>query len=169
MAKVYKAEIYISDYNGEIYISDNGEINDDIKNFLESLLENRWVGIKVSDIKESEEFEWHDDLVINKTKATTEDFEKYFKDEKDYRLMAKSFIGETMKDFFCNGFFGSRTYDLTGAEITKVYDSADDNAIVIEVRKSDGRYDYGYFNDGWRDWQTVYKHLDEWVNGEQHE
>jgi hypothetical protein len=36
---------------------------------------------------------------------------------------------------------------------------------VIEVRKINGKYDYGYFNDGWDDWKTVYEYLDEWVNG----
>jgi hypothetical protein len=86
--------------------------------------------------------------------------------EEDYRKMAKSFIGETIRDFFCNGFFGSRTFDMTGAEITKVYDSDDDNAIVIEVRKLDGKYDYGYFEDSRRDWQSVYEHLQEWTSGD---
>lgn len=90
-------------------------------------------------------------------------------EEKNYKQMAKSFIGEAMMDFFCNGFFGSRTYDLEGAEITKVYDNDNDNAIVIEVRKMNGRYDYGYFEDGWRDWKCVYEHLDEWVNGNRYE
>lgn len=83
--------------------------------------------------------------------------------EKDYKQMAKSLIGETMKDFFCNGFFGSGTYDLTNSEITKIYDSDDDNAIVIEVRKTGGKYGYGYFEGGWRDWKTVYEHLKQWT------
>lgn len=85
-------------------------------------------------------------------------------DRKDYKQMAKTFIGETMVDFFCNGFFGSRAFDMAGAEITKVYDSDDDDAIVIEVRKLGGKYDYGYFKDFWRDWQTVYEHLEEWTS-----
>lgn len=32
-----------------------------------------------SDVKESEEFEWDDDLKINNIAATTEDHEEYFK------------------------------------------------------------------------------------------
>ncbi len=94
---------------------------------------------------------------------------KYANDEngaKNYKQMAKAFIGDTIKDFFCNGFFGSSIYDLRGAEIIKVYDSDDDNAIVIEVKKNDGRYDYGYFDGGWRDWKSVYEHLQEWTNRE---
>ncbi len=91
------------------------------------------------------------------------EYEK-LKGNQDYKLMAKSFIGETIQNFFCNGFFGSRTYDLEDAEITKIYRD-DDEGIVIEVRKSDGKYDYGYFNDSWDDWKCVYEHLDEWVNG----
>lgn len=82
----------------------------------------------------------------------------------DYKSMAKSFIGETIQDFFCNGFFGSRTYDLMGAEITKIYE---DDGIVIEVKKVDDKYDYGYFNDGWKDWECVYNHLNKWVNEQQ--
>lgn len=94
------------------------------------------------------------------------DYERLLEKEntKDYKAMAKAFIGETMEDFFCNGFFGSRNYYMRGAEITKVYDSDDDDAIVIEVKKLDGKYDYGYFDGGWRDWQSVYEHLQEWTS-----
>lgn len=89
-------------------------------------------------------------------------------DCKDYKQMAKSFIGRELNDFFCNGFFGSRNYDLNGAEITRVYED-DDEAIVIEVKKLDDKYDYGYFDDGWNDWKTVYEHLEGWVNGNNEE
>lgn len=88
---------------------------------------------------------------------------KVIEDDKDYKQMAKAFIGETIEDFFCNGFFGSRNFDMAGAEVTMVYDSEDDNAIVIEVKKSDGKYDYGYFDGDWRDWESVYEHLKEWT------
>lgn len=86
--------------------------------------------------------------------------------EKDYKQMSKSLIGETIQNFFCNGFFGSRTYDLDGAEITRVYQNNHD-VIVIEVKKLNGKYDYGYFEDEWEDWKCVYEHLDEWIKGEQ--
>jgi len=83
---------------------------------------------------------------------------------KDYEKMSKSFIGERMKDFFCNGFFGSRTFDMQGSEITRIYESDDEDAIIIEVRKLDGKYDYGYFRDYWRDWECVHEFLEEWTS-----
>lgn len=73
MAKVYKATIYISDYNSEI---------DGLED-LEELIDSRlgvWMRVHVAETKESEEFEFEDDLEINKTNATTEDFEEYVKD-----------------------------------------------------------------------------------------
>ncbi|MEL3959425.1 site-specific DNA-methyltransferase [Caldifermentibacillus hisashii] len=77
--------------------------------------------------------------------------------------MVKLFVGETIKDSFCNGFFGGSNYDLNGAEITKI--NQYNNGIVIEVIKSNGKYDYGYFGDNWNDWECVYKHLSKWVDG----
>lgn len=88
-------------------------------------------------------------------------------EEFDYITKVQSFIGKTIQDFFCNGFFGSDTYNLEGAEIIEIRKDEDDG-IVIEVRKTNGKYDYGYFNDGWDDWKIVYEYLDEWVNGNRH-
>lgn len=85
----------------------------------------------------------------------------------DYKKMAKSFIGETIQDFFCNGFFGSRTFDLTGAEITRIY--RDDDGITIEVKKIDDKYEYGCFENGRDDWQYVYEYLDNWINGSKYD
>lgn len=95
------------------------------------------------------------------------------KNARDYRQMAVSFVGTYINDFFCNGFFGSDTYDLEGAEILRVYEEYDeydsgDGTIILEVRKLNDIVDYAYFSDGWNDWETVYKHLDEWVNGVEH-
>lgn len=84
------------------------------------------------------------------------------KDARDYKRMASSFIGMEIQDFYCNGFFGSNNYDLEGAEITRIYQ--DDGAIIIEVKKTNSQYDYGYFQGGWADWKSVYEHLDEWIN-----
>lgn len=89
------------------------------------------------------------------------------KNVKDYKQLALSFIGMRIDDFFCNGFFGSGTYDLEDAEITRIYRDEDDD-IVIEVKKRNSQYDYGYFEGDWADWQSVYEHLDEWVNGVKH-
>lgn len=86
---------------------------------------------------------------------------------KDYKSMSKIFIGETIKNFFCNGFFGGDTYDLEGAKITRVYESSE--GAVVEVAKENGRYEYALFDDDWKDWKTVYEHLSEWTNEKQEE
>lgn len=98
-------------------------------------------------------------------KYPTKDTYWDFKEENytDYKQMVKLFVGETIKDSFCNGFFGGSNYDLNGAEITKI--NQYNNGIVIEVIKSNGKYDYGYFDDNWNDWECVYKHLSKWVDG----
>lgn len=87
--------------------------------------------------------------------------------EAAYKKQAKNQIGETLKDQFCNGFFGSRNFDLEDATITKIYDSDEDNAIVIEVQYKNGKYDYGYFTESYREWQAVANYLEEWIMGEQ--
>ncbi|UGO50940.1 hypothetical protein PQE70_gp087 [Bacillus phage vB_BanS_Nate] len=73
MAKVFKATFYVSDYSGEIHDIEQ------LKDMIEERM-GRWVGIHVDAVKESAEFEWEDELKINKIKATTEDFEEYFKE-----------------------------------------------------------------------------------------
>ncbi|MGD6876863.1 hypothetical protein [Bacillus infantis] len=99
-----------------------------------------------------------------KFKDLLNDVENGKYDMKDYETLARSFIGKTLDDFYCNGFFGGRNYDLSGAEIMKITKSEPEE-ITIEVLKADGQYDYGYFDGGWCDWKVVYEHLDEWVNG----
>ncbi|MCI3197764.1 hypothetical protein GXP75_19250 [Bacillus sp. HU-1818] len=73
MAKVYKAEFYIADINDEFQ-----GIND-IKEKIEESPTFRSAYVHVADVKESAEFEWDDDLKINRIAATTEDYEEYFK------------------------------------------------------------------------------------------
>ncbi|MFC8150390.1 hypothetical protein ACFUP3_11855 [Bacillus paralicheniformis] len=73
MAKVYKAEFYITDMSDEFYSVD------DLKEKIEESPTFRWALVHVSDVKESEEFEWDDNLKINNITATTEDHEEYFK------------------------------------------------------------------------------------------
>lgn len=87
--------------------------------------------------------------------------------QKDYKKMAKSQIGETLKDDFCNGFFGSRNFSLSGARITKVYEENNDNdemEIVVEIQYKNGKYDYGYFQESFADWDSVAEHLEQWTN-----
>lgn len=72
MAKVYVVLSYITDYN------DQFDDTEELKSLLEYSLD-MGAGVHVSHIEESNEFEWNDDLPINQNKATTEDYEKYFK------------------------------------------------------------------------------------------
>lgn len=89
----------------------------------------------------------------------------YFDAKTDYRELSHRFIGEYITDFFCNGFFdGGRNYDMEGAEIIGIR-QPEESSIIVTVRKRDGTEDYGRFEDDWADWESVYKHLDEWVNG----
>lgn len=76
MAKVYKVTMYLADAN-EYYAfdEDNEYMESDIKESLERVN----VFPTVAEIKESDEFEWTEDLDINFTDATNEDFEKYIK------------------------------------------------------------------------------------------
>ncbi|MEX0598134.1 MAG: hypothetical protein WD512_16720 [Candidatus Paceibacterota bacterium] len=74
MAKVYKATIYIADPNNDV--SDLIDLNDMIENEL-----GEWKIIKVAESKESEEFNWDDDLMINKIYSQVDDYEEYFKDK----------------------------------------------------------------------------------------
>lgn len=74
MAKVYKAIIYLTDHNEEIQ-GVNG-LKEDLINLGYEL----WVGVDIAEVKESQSFDWDDDLKINSTDATNEDFEVYFKD-----------------------------------------------------------------------------------------
>lgn len=75
MAKVYKVEMYVIDSNNEF--DDEKELADSIKeaNTLS------WVSVKVSDVIKSNEFEWNDDLPINKVNPYVEELEKYFKNK----------------------------------------------------------------------------------------
>ncbi|MDI3411830.1 hypothetical protein QKW52_22660 [Bacillus sonorensis] len=73
MAKVYKAEFYITDVNCKL------QDIEDIKQGIEEAPAFRWTIVHVADVKESNEFEWDDDLKINHIEATTDDYEEYLK------------------------------------------------------------------------------------------
>lgn len=75
MAKVHKVVLYISDYN------DRYQDEDDVKLAIEHFSDSEGVGIHIAEQKESEYFEFDDDLAVNKIKATTEDFEKYIENK----------------------------------------------------------------------------------------
>jgi len=69
LAKIYKVSAYLIDYNDEYY--DKFELSEK--------LEDLCVGLDCLEIQESENFEWDDELLINKIDAEKEDFEVYFK------------------------------------------------------------------------------------------
>ena len=83
------------------------------------------------------------------------------KKENNYRKMAGLFTGYTIHDDYCNGFFG-KVFDLYGAEIIRMTES--DGAIVVEVKKTDGKYAFGYFSGVWKDWKQVYDYLENWTS-----
>ena len=89
------------------------------------------------------------------------------KRKEDYKSMVKELIGETIYSDYCNGVFGSRNYDLHGAKIVGVFES--DGAIVVEVKKTDNKYDYGYFSGDWKSWKYVYEYLYEWISPYEYE
>lgn len=73
MAKVTKLEVYIVDYADEYQDAEHfiGELKELIRDQM-------WVQVSIGEIKESEVFEWNDDLKINRTDSTIEDLEAYF-------------------------------------------------------------------------------------------
>ncbi|MFS0905676.1 hypothetical protein AB3N02_21770 [Priestia aryabhattai] len=75
MAKVYRVTMFVSDANGDMQDAEN------LKEQLEQVADRLDVFFDHIEVEESEEFEWDDDLKINKTNATVEDFEEYFEEE----------------------------------------------------------------------------------------
>lgn len=85
-----------------------------------------------------------------------------------YEESSKLFVGKTIKNFFCNGFFGGSTYDLEESRITNIYQD-DGDGIIIEVKKRNGKYDYACFNESYDDWKCVYEYLKEWTSEDSEE
>lgn len=78
MAKVHKVTLYIVDANGDYdWHSNEGMVNE-VEHHLETRMD---VMTRVTSVQSSEEFEWDDDLAINKTNRTPEDHEAYLKGE----------------------------------------------------------------------------------------
>lgn len=74
MAKIYKVSVFITDYNDDYQNVDHFQ-----SELQERLEETLWAGVDHLEVQESDEFEWDDDLEVNKTTATKEAFEEYFK------------------------------------------------------------------------------------------
>lgn len=69
MAVVHKVSMYVTDIEGDSII----------ENLIKSGLDRYDLYPKFIKVESSEEFEWDDDLPINKINSTKEDFERYFK------------------------------------------------------------------------------------------
>ncbi|AXQ67714.1 hypothetical protein KIOSHI_37 [Bacillus phage Kioshi] len=78
MAKVYKVEMYIVDANGEYDFASDEAMLEEIEHQVAVRMD---VMTHVESVKSSEEFEWDDDLRINYTGATKEDYEAHLKKE----------------------------------------------------------------------------------------
>ncbi|AGT13424.1 hypothetical protein TROLL_145 [Bacillus phage Troll] len=78
MPKVHKVTLYVVDLYGDYDNYTEEEVAEEIKQHVDLQLDTM---SHVGKIESSEEFEWDDELAINKTNATTEDHEAYFKKE----------------------------------------------------------------------------------------
>ena len=84
-------------------------------------------------------------------------------DCKNHKELCTLYVGKEIKNSFCNGFFGRVTFDLKGAIITRVYRDNNEEEILVEVLKTNGRYDYGVFDGRWDSWEIVYTYLSKWA------
>lgn len=73
MAKVFKMTLYVVDNN------DDYEDGEAFEAEIEDSLERAGLMHHIAEVKESEAFEWKDELPINHRDATKEDHEVYFK------------------------------------------------------------------------------------------
>jgi len=79
MAKVHKVTLYVVDANGEYDNYTEEEINEEVKIAIDVQLDTM---SHVASVESSKEFEWDDDLRINYTDATTEEYEAQLKEGK---------------------------------------------------------------------------------------
>ncbi|QVW29024.1 hypothetical protein [Bacillus phage SWEP1] len=78
MAKVHKVTLYVVDLYGDYDTYTEEEIGQEIKYAVDTQID---TSSHVGEIESSKEFEWDDELKINYTDATTNDYEEYFKKE----------------------------------------------------------------------------------------
>lgn len=74
MAKLYKVELYLCDIN-DMFEDKNG-----VFEYLNSLLEmdDYLTNMGITNTKESDKFEWYDDINLNNVNCTEKECEKYF-------------------------------------------------------------------------------------------
>ncbi|UDM72641.1 hypothetical protein [Vagococcus fluvialis] len=77
MSKVYKATIYYTDTMDQI------DGKEGFKSELEMAMERSYLGRAglITDVEESREFEWDDDIDLNRIDTEREVYDKYFKEE----------------------------------------------------------------------------------------
>ena len=80
MAKVHKITMYVVDLYGDYDSYTEEEIGNEIKYAVDTQIDS---SSHIGKIESSEEFEWDDELRINYTNATTDEYEAYFKKEGD--------------------------------------------------------------------------------------
>lgn len=69
MSRVYRVSMFVTDIEGDNII----------ENLIKSGLNRYDLYPEFIEVEESEDFEWDDDLAINRCDSTKEDFEEYFK------------------------------------------------------------------------------------------
>lgn len=70
--------MYILDVEGTL---ENMTVSQVAKELKSTIDYEHWTTSEVSSLQTSKEFEWDDDLAINSTLATLDDYESYFKKE----------------------------------------------------------------------------------------
>jgi hypothetical protein len=70
------------------------------------------------------------------------------------------FVGMTIQDFYCNGFFG-RTYDMEGSVIIG-FGTDHNDEYYLRVKKLDGDIEVAHF--GSRDLDMVEEYIEEWCD-----
>ena len=90
MATLHKLELYIVDFD------DYWEV---MKSSLESVADKADLCYKVASHEQSKEFEWHDDIDINKQDCTIEDYEAYF-NKNDFECILLSMEGKCNRKLY---------------------------------------------------------------------
>lgn len=101
MATLHKLELYLIDFD------DNWEV---MKSSLESVADKADLSYEIASHEQSEEFEWDDDLKINKLDCTIEDYEEYFK-KNDFECIFLSVMGNCNKKLYTGVGEDNKTID----------------------------------------------------------
>ena len=89
MATLHKLELYVIDFD------DNW---DNMQSLLENTADRIDLSYKVASHEQSKEFEWEDDLKINKCGCTIEDYEEYF-DKSNFECIYLTVDGKCIQNY----------------------------------------------------------------------